>query len=282
MPTGDMHGLGYERVDDDPDVAILLDTMEATAQWDATLRLRAWERSFLGLTAGQRLLDVGCGVGDAAIALGAALGDDGEIVGIDVSAAMIASAVVRARSARCPTRFAIGDAMAIAEPDASFDVVRSERTLQWLPDPELAVAEMVRVLRPGGRLALIDTDWSTFDVNVGDDDLRQRVRNAMRTERRRPSNIGRRLTNLVGDAGLELVAHTSATQQWRTWDPDLAPVPEGCFSMSSLADDVVEAGQLPTDDHERFVSTIHEAARHGRFSMALTMFAAVAVKPSRS
>jgi ubiquinone/menaquinone biosynthesis C-methylase UbiE len=172
--------------------------------------------------------------------------------------------------------------MALAEPDSSFDVVRSERTLQWLPDPELAVAEMVRVLRPGGRLALIDTDWSTFDIDVGDDELRQRVRNAMHIERRRPSNVGRRLTDLVRDAGLELVAHTTATQQWRTWDPDVAPVAEGCFSMASLADDLVEAGQLPTGDQERFVSTIHDAARGGRFSMALTMFGAVGVKSGRS
>lgn len=282
MPTGHEHGLGYERVDGDPNVAVLLGTMDATARWDATRRLRAWERRSIGLTSGQRLLDVGCGLGDVAIALGADLGGDGEIVGIDVSAQMITGALVRARSARCRARFGVGDAMALAEPDASFDVVRSERTLQWLRDPELGVAEMVRVLRPGGRLALIDTDWSTFDINVGDDELRARVRNAMHSERGRPSNIGRRLTDLVRGAGLELVAETTATQQWRTWDPDAAPVPEGCFSMSSLADDLVEIGELPAGDQARFVSAIHEAARAGRFSMALTMFGAVAAKPGRS
>jgi len=282
VATGDTHGLGYERVDDDPDVSVLLDTMDATARWDATLRLREWERAAIGLTRGLRLLDVGCGLGDAAVALGADLGDDGEIVGIDASAEMIAAARIRTRSARCDTRFTVGDAMALTEPDSSFDVVRSERTLQWLADPELAVAEMVRVLRPTGRLALIDTDWSTFDVDVGDDALRQRVRNAVRTERRRPSNIGRRLTALVRDAGLELVAHTTATQRWRTWDPDVRPAPEGCFSMSSLADDLVETGQLAAHEQSRFVATIHDAARRGRFSMALTMFGVVAVKTGPS
>ena len=172
--------------------------------------------------------------------------------------------------------------MALAEADNSFDVVRSERTLQWLPDPKVAVAEMVRVLRPGGHLALIDTDWSTFDVDVGDDELRRRVRDAVHTERRRPSNIGRRLTDLVRDVGLELVAQTTATHQSKAWDPDRSPAPEGCFSMSSLAEDLVETGQLPARDQERFVSTIHEAARAGRFSMALTMFGVVAVKSACS
>ena len=41
------HALGYERVDDDPNVSILLGTMEGTGRWEATLRLRAWERKRL-------------------------------------------------------------------------------------------------------------------------------------------------------------------------------------------------------------------------------------------
>ena len=54
----------------------------------------------------------------------------------------------------------------------------------------------------------------------------------------------------------------------------------GCSSMSSLADDLVDTGQLEVGDQEWFVSTVHTAARHGRFSMALTMFAVVAVAPT--
>ena len=50
--------------------------------------------------------------------------------------------------------------------------------------------------------------------------------------------------------------------------------------MSSLADDLVDRGQLEVADREWFVSAIHAAARHGRFSMALTMFAVVAAAPT--
>ncbi len=46
--------------------------------------------------------------------------------------------------------------------------------------------------------------------------------------------------------------------------------------MSSLAEDLIDAGQLDADERDRFVSTIHSAAREGRFSMALTMFGVVA------
>ena len=105
MDADETHALGYERVDDDPNVSVLLETMEATGRWEATLRLRAWEREQLNLTPGQRLLDVGCGLGDAALALADDLGSDGEIVGIDASAEMIAGARSRARTARCRVRF---------------------------------------------------------------------------------------------------------------------------------------------------------------------------------
>jgi len=158
-------------------------------------------------------------------------------------------------------------------------VVRSERTLQWITDPEAAVAEMARVSRPGGLVSVIDTDWSTLAIDVGDDDLADRVREAMRTERARPSNIGSRLPDLVKASGFELVAETASTQTWNGWNPDESPAPDGCFSMSSLADDLIEAGQLSPRERQGFVSKIHQAARDDRFSMALTMFAVIAEVP---
>jgi SAM-dependent methyltransferase len=186
----------------------------------------------------------GCGLGEAALTLAEDLGEDGEVVGVDASTEMLRFARTRSRSVACRVRFSVGDALALDEPDRCFDVVRSERTLQWLADPRAAVEEMARVLRPGGRISLIDTDWSTFRIDVGDEQLAAEVREAVRTERGRPSNVGSRLSDLVLAAGFDLLAMTQATQVWTAWNPDESPAPHGCFSMQSLAEDLVAAGRL--------------------------------------
>lgn len=271
--------LGYRHVDDGSSTDVLVSAMDETGQWDSTRRLRAWEQEQLALTPGERLLDVGCGPGDAGLALAADLGETGELVGVDTSEQMLRVARARARSARCRVRFTRGSATALDEPDDAFDAARSERTLQWLSDPAVAVAELVRVVRPGGRISLIDTDWSTFGITVGDEPIEAAIQEAMRTERNRASNVGRRLGDLVVAARCQPLGELEATQHWTDWDPDRSPAPLGCFTMESLADDLVDAGHLRGADRESIVSTIHAAARRGEFSMSLTMFAVVATAP---
>jgi SAM-dependent methyltransferase len=275
----DPNALGYHCVDGSVDIPVLLDTMDATGGWPATAELRAWERERLRLRPGERLLDVGCGLGAAGLELAVDLGANGKLVGVDASAAMVDVARNRARTARCRVRFSVGDAHQLVEPDGSFDAARSERTLQWLADPGRAVAELVRVLQPGGRLCLTDTDWSTLRLDIGDEAVEAKVSSAFREERGRPSNVGRRVAVLAERAGCTVSGERTATHRWTSWDPDTELVPPGCFSMRSLAHDLVERGELAASESEGFVERIHEAARRGRFSMSLTMHAAVAKTP---
>lgn len=94
----------------------------------------------------------------------------------------------------------------------------------------------------------------------------------------RPPSDGR-LPELVGLAGCAPLASANATQTWSAWNPDESAAPDGCFSMESLADDLVDADRLAPTDRPRFLSTIHDAARRDQFSMSLTMYAVVAVAP---
>ncbi len=78
------------------------------------------------------------------------------LIGVDLSPAMPAKAHSRADALNRPTDLRLGDAQHLDFPDATFDPVLATLTLCSIPDPEAAVAEMARVLRPGGRLVLLD------------------------------------------------------------------------------------------------------------------------------
>jgi ubiquinone/menaquinone biosynthesis C-methylase UbiE len=67
-----------------------------------------------------------------------------------------------------PAEFLQGDAQRLPFESESVDAVRSERTLQWLPDPNTALSELVRVARSGSHLVVIDTDWDSLIVDLPD------------------------------------------------------------------------------------------------------------------
>jgi ubiquinone/menaquinone biosynthesis C-methylase UbiE len=122
----------------------------------------------LAVEAGGRVLDVGCGPGVDLLALAARVGPSGRLVGIDASAAMIAEARRRAQEQHIVASFDLGDAQALAFPDAGFDVCRTQRVLMHVPDAQRALAEMVRVTRSGGRVGVFDFDWNTLVIDSPD------------------------------------------------------------------------------------------------------------------
>ena len=123
----------------------------------------AWDR-ILDLVAGGRgaldALDVGCGTGFLSLEL-AARGH--RVTGIDFAPQMLTEATKKAAGQGLAVRFEEGDAEALRFSDASFDLVMTRHVLWTLPHPEGAIDEWIRVLRPGGRLAVVD---SQFDPTV--------------------------------------------------------------------------------------------------------------------
>ena len=271
---------GFVRVDDQPDPTVLLDTMDQTSQWPAIIALRAFETEHLALGSGQRALDVGCGRGEVACQMAARVGSSGQVVGVDASEAMLADARQRARVAGVEVDFRLGDALALDEPDGSFDAVRAERVVQWIPDGEAAVAELVRILRPGGRLSLIDTDWRTLAIDLPDHDAAAAVSRGMLAIRGLPATAGGRLVNLCRGAGLDDVAVLPQTHVWTAWDPDTEEAPSGFFPLEGVVEQFVEAGGLTPEQGTTFFEQMRAAGRDGRFFMSLTMFAVAARKPA--
>jgi ubiquinone/menaquinone biosynthesis C-methylase UbiE len=109
---------------------------------------------------GEWALDVGCGTGNYTLAL-ARLG--ARVVGVDPATAMLAIATSKTQEAELPVRFARATAEHLPFPEGSFDLVVSVTTLEFVASPEGAVAEMVRVVRPNGRL-VVEAAGLTYEV----------------------------------------------------------------------------------------------------------------------
>ncbi len=101
------------------------------------------------------LVDVACGTGNAALAAAAR---GAAVTGIDASERLVEQARERAAAAGLEARFLAGDAGALPLPDAGFDAAVSAFGVIFAPDPAAALAEMVRVTRPGGTIGL--TSWA--------------------------------------------------------------------------------------------------------------------------
>jgi ubiquinone/menaquinone biosynthesis C-methylase UbiE len=115
---------------------------------------------FAGVRAGQTVLDVACGTGVVSIT---AARQGAQVTGLDLTPELLAQARESAPIAGLKDLlWKEGDAEALPFPDASFDVVLSQFGHMFAPRPDVAIREMLRVLKPGGRLAIATWPPETF------------------------------------------------------------------------------------------------------------------------
>jgi SAM-dependent methyltransferase len=132
---------------------VLYSTADVRAQRDEALRL-------LALAPDEAVIDVGCGPGYLCESMADLVGARGRVLGIDVSADLVELA--RRRNARPWLGYEQGDAMALAAADASLDVAVCAQVLEYIPDADRGLMELHRVLKPGGRALIVDTEWDAL------------------------------------------------------------------------------------------------------------------------
>lgn len=156
------------------------------------------------LTAGMRLLDLGCGPGTITAGLADAVAP-GPVLGVDVAVAQLR--LVRAGIGR-----AAGRADALPVRDGAIDVVYAHAVFEHLTEPMAVLAEIGRVLRPGGLLALSSSDWSAAVIEPRTPDVDAALR-AYWAQRRRTGTdpeAGRALAGQVRAAGFAVSAEQTA------------------------------------------------------------------------
>jgi SAM-dependent methyltransferase len=244
------------------------------------VRDRWWDVSFteflkdnLQPRPGKRILDVGCGMGTAELALGALHLEAVRLTGIDVVAARVREAKVTTAARGVDASFAVGDAVALPFADDAFDSTFCVAVLQHLRSPGQALAEFARVTRPGGRILAVEPDnrarywWSSLEVGQRAFAQARSLFEAIvpaRGEAGDPA-IGPRLPGLFLEQGVEPVAvHLFPVSLSRlgapvpsVWDARRLAIAE---ELDSVADDhVVRLGREYLTTLDRYAAEAMQA-----------------------
>ena len=145
-------------------------------------------------------LDVGCGTGDEVRLLAERVGRSGRSVGVDLSEKPLAIARERTPPA-LGAEFVAADAHALPFGDGEFAAARVERTLLHVAAPARVMQEVARVVRIGGRVVALETDWDTLVISSDDAETTREILDAQRAGIRHPS-VGRTLARYFVDAGI--------------------------------------------------------------------------------
>jgi SAM-dependent methyltransferase len=262
--SGGAHG--FTSVDDqsDPDAWVRLLDRLGEEPFYAAYKARVLE--LLAPVAGGRYLDVGGGTGAAARSLREVVRR--ESVGAEALAVVLDRSVAMARAAsRRETGAVAGQAEALPFADASFDGAWADRTVQHLADPGRALAELVRVTRPGGRLVVVDPDYDTQVVDVEDQELARRVLRFRADHLLRNGTIAHRVPGLLNELGVDDPRVEPATLVVR--DPTAVDNVMGLWTWAATAHD---RGLLSAEEANAWPVQLDQAVASGRFLYAVTFF----------
>ncbi len=262
----------YLRIAEQPDDVLeeIAQSMDKRAAEPAMQRIAA---RYLGASGrrGTEVLEIGCGNGASTALLLQHLKPT-RYVGIDPAAGLIERARKTHRIS-AGVRFEVGNALATGQPDAAFDVVVAHTVFSHLADPEGALAESFRVLRPGGRLVVFDGDYATNTVALFDGDPLQTVMGMVQRNLIHDPYIMRRLPGLARAAGF-VVSDVEAHGYIQTEQADY---------LSSLiargARAAVRTGECGADLATGFEREAKERIAAGTFYGAIVYISVIAEKP---
>lgn len=235
---------------------------------------RARFREVLAPRAGETGLDVGCGLAHLALDLAQEVAPGGRIIALDNSEHMVGEASARVAAAGLDDAVAVrqGDATALDLPDASVDFVVAAQVYSYVPDVARAVAEAARVLRPGGRLAVLETDWDLCTYESTDPLLTRRVLDARAQHFAHP-HLPRQLHRLLHAAGLglsrcEVVPLIETRYDAESFGAAMLPVARAAALKSGIDAAAVE----------RWVADIRSRTAEGEYFFAAFRFVFVATR----
>jgi ubiquinone/menaquinone biosynthesis C-methylase UbiE len=277
VPGATSHPDPWRDCDAQPNIRQLARSLEARGATPAHRRIRTRFLTFVPVRPGDRVLEVGCGTGVVLRDLASRVGARGAVTGLDRSRALLAVARRLCRGARGGRiRLRRGDAARLPFADARFDAALAITAILHVADPLAVVRELVRVTRPGGRVALQDQDFGVVAVTHPERTLTDRIMDGVAAHVYEEPYSGRRLPALLRAAGCERVRLRTDVFQDTTLEP---------WSRTFLerrAENAVRFGLVDAPAARRWLAGFGPLVAGGAFVLTLNYYGAVGARPRRA
>jgi arsenite methyltransferase len=222
---------------------------------------------------GERVLDVGSGPGFLVSAIAESVGASGSVCGIDTSEPLLA--VARSHCARLSrVEFRCADAIRLPFGDDDFDAVASTQVLEYVRDVDAALAEIYRVVRRGGRVAILDTDWDSVVWHSTDRDRMGRILAAWEAHAA-DSFLPRTLANKLRRHGF----HVEAQQVIPMLNTDYDTNTYSNRLVDIIVPFVAGRNGITRDDAEMWAKELRQGGEQGDYFFSLNRYAFLAKKP---
>jgi len=247
--------------------------IEAVYKTQDALRRRQTVLDALQLKSGERVLDIGTGPGFVAHNMADAVGPTGTVLGVDLSEPMLTLA--RKRCADKPwVDFQTGEATDLPVPGSSFDVAVSVQVYEYVTEVVKALAEMYRVLRPGGRAVVVSTDWDSMVWQATNRERMNRVLSAFE-EHCVYADLPRTLGPKLRQGGFELQQQRVVPQFNPTYDPNTYS-----YRLIDIIESFVPARKGVThEEAEGWAKDLRELGEREEYFFCLNQFLYLVIKP---
>ena len=223
---------------------------------------------------GERILDIGCGGGAFCRQIAPLVGPGGSVFGIDNAPAAVNIALrLSTLEDRSLLTFTQADGHDLPFADASFDAAVCISVLGFCQNPEQVLAEAHRVLRPGGRFLLVNSDEDTRVYNGSDRELGRRIARAT-ADRSLDPWLGRRLAPMLTAGGFHLEQETLLVDLER----EFAAETSGYALAHFMRDYLLQTAGIPAEDYERWLADLAARAVDGSYCYSVVTYACLATR----
>jgi ubiquinone/menaquinone biosynthesis C-methylase UbiE len=250
------------------DVREMAAALEERAQAPDQLHINRALVEALAPVAGEHILEVGCGSGVLCRPVAPCVAPGGKITGVDISSEFLKLAQGYAASADLSNLIQWGASQAEFLPfqDASFDGVFAARLLLHVSEPQLVLNELVRVVRPGGRVVVMDWDYDTVALDHSDRELTRRLMH-WRCDHHGGNNwSGRQLWGQMGAAGLVNVKTIPIVSIAHRENDSLT------LSLFKAAKVAKDGGAIAPNEYDTWIEELRSSLATGRFFASIVYF----------